>query len=246
MPPNCDAPGSRRARGGVEGTLPSPSASLGHPKVSTAPPRRQASAAKRPVPRGVVRDRRHARQLEAWVQKHRDDHRAADVVVELLIFDWPSEPTTRHLSLELAVAHWRGRALDPDEPVPGCDCEGCRRCVPSCPVCYAVWPTPAPERSARNNDRTSPVTLDVDAARAQSIVDVAHRLGVEPNRHGWAVCPFHEDAHPSLHLNGRKNAAFCNPCGKSWDGIALAGELLNLDFRAAVRWVLGIPDRGAA
>lgn len=81
----------------------------------------------------------------------------------------------------------------------------------------------------------------IDAARAVPILELADRLGIE-HRKGWALCPFHEDRHPSLHLNAKKNAAFCNPCGKSWDAIALVMELERLDFPAAVRWLLGEPE----
>lgn len=93
----------------------------------------------------------------------------------------------------------------------------------------------------RGRARSDLPTLDVDRAREQGIVDVANELGIE-HRRGWARCPFHEDKHPSLHLNPKKNRAFCNPCRRSWDGIALVMELRGLDFPGAVRWLTGEPE----
>jgi hypothetical protein len=141
-------------------------------------------------------------------------------VVEL-IEDAP--PASGHLTLELKAAARRGRPLESGEPVPGCGCETCTRIPPS------------PPRPARWPNRDTLPALDVDRARAVSIRDVAARLGIEANRAGWALCPFHADSSPSLHLNDRKGAAFCNPCGKSWDPIALVMELRGLTFPDAVR-----------
>ncbi len=59
-------------------------------------------------------------------------------------------------------------------------------------------------------------------------------LGIE-HRHGWALCPFHDDRDPSLHLNATKNRAFCNPCGRSWDPISLLMALRGCGFVDAVR-----------
>jgi DNA primase len=78
--------------------------------------------------------------------------------------------------------------------------------------------------------------LDVEAARAVPILDVARRLGWEVNpRRPYVLCPFHEDRAPSLHLNPKKNRAFCNPCCRSWDSIALYRDVRGLSFPDAVR-----------
>lgn len=136
-----------------------------------------------------------------------------------------------HLSAEVASAHWRGRKagtgpvpLDPGQPVPGCGC-------PDCTGLPADHPARHPRRKPR---RDLLPTLNVDAARAVPILDVAAMLGIEHKR-GWAVCPFHADTDPSLHLNAEKQTAFCNVCGKSWDGIALIMEFEKLEFTDAVR-----------
>ena len=60
-------------------------------------------------------------------------------------------------------------------------------------------------------------------------------MGLEVNDHGWGICPFHADTDPSLHVNKAKQAAFCNVCGESWDGIALLMDLEKLEFFQAVK-----------
>jgi hypothetical protein len=124
---------------------------------------------------------------------------------------------SRHLLLELEAAQ-AGRALAPGAPVPRCGCVDCTG-------------IPDPTRPRRPDSHRH---LDVAAARAAPILDVAARFGLT-HRRGWARCPFHDDAHPSFHLNARKNRAFCNVCGRSWDTIALTMELGRLTFPEAVK-----------
>ena len=173
-----------------------------------------------------IRDREHARQVEAWAKRHPDDSRHAAVVDELLAYDWREHadpPLSDHARLEVAAAFRRGRPLEPGEPVPGCPCVVCTG--------IAVVPT-RPKRQERH-DHVLPA-LPVDAARAVGIIEVAAMLGIE-HRRGWALCPFHADSSPSLHLNDRKNAAFCNVCGSSWDPIALLMDYRHIEFVDAVR-----------
>ena len=136
-----------------------------------------------------------------------------------------------HLSAEVASAHWKGRRtgtgpipLDPGQPVPGCGC-------PDCTGVPDDHPARQPKRKPRRDLRP---TLNVDAARAVGILEVAAMLGIE-HKQGWAICPFHADGSPSLHLNPKKGAAFCNPCGKSWDPIALMMEFKKMTFPEAVK-----------
>jgi hypothetical protein len=136
-------------------------------------------------------------------------------------------PLSHHLLLELEAVQ-AGRELQPGAPVPRCGCEAC---------------TGIPEEAVRTHHRDLRRGLDVDAARGVPITVVARSLGIVVNRAGWALCPFHEDRHPSLHLNDRKGAAFCNPCGRSWDPIALLMELGNMTFVDAVR---DLTERNAA
>jgi hypothetical protein len=80
--------------------------------------------------------------------------------------------------------------------------------------------------------------LDITAARDVSIISTARKLGFQVNeKRPWVRCPFHDDSSPSMHLNARKNRAFCNPCGKSWDAIALTMDLQRVSFADAVKQV---------
>jgi hypothetical protein len=150
---------------------------------------------------------------------------------EMLIAYEMTETTTTsdHLKAEVAAAHWKGRrtgtpvALDPGQPVPGCTCPDCTGVAADAPIRQ----TTRPRRDLRP-------ALDVDAARAVGILEVAARLGIEHKR-GWSVCPFHADSSPSLHLNEKKQTAFCNPCGKSWDAIALVMDYRKISFPEAVK-----------
>jgi hypothetical protein len=134
---------------------------------------------------------------------------------------------SEHMALEVAAAVWNGLPLAPGAPVPGCSCSDC-----------TGIPADAPARRPKPRRDLRPA-LDVDAARDASIVAVARSVGIAPNRAGWALCPFHEDRHPSFHLNAGKNRAFCNPCGRSWDPIALLMEMANATFGDAVRELTG-------
>ena len=88
--------------------------------------------------------------------------------------------------------------------------------------------------SRQRDNRDLHPALDVERARAVPILDVAAMLGIA-HRNGWAICPFHADSSPSLHLNPKKQAAFCNPCCKSWDAIALVMEYRKITFADAVK-----------
>lgn len=137
-------------------------------------------------------------------------------------------PLSRHTRLEVAASIHRGAPLAPGEPVPGC----------ACPTCTGLGADdPARQLTLRPQTAALP-PLDVEGARAVPITEVAARLGIE-HRRGWARCPFHDDSDPSFHLNDRKGAAFCNVCGKAWDGIALVEEYRGVSFPEAVRELTG-------
>jgi len=143
--------------------------------------------------------------------------------VELAGWETSGPALSPHVALELEAAVRRGRALDPGERVAGCGCERCTG-IPIPPARTATLPP-------LDDDRPP---LPVEAARAVSILDVAARLGIEHKR-AWCACPFHADSSPSMHLNAKKNAAFCNPCARSWDPIALYMEIRDVTFPDAVK-----------
>lgn len=77
-----------------------------------------------------------------------------------------------------------------------------------------------------------------------SAEDAARQYGVTFDRKGWAVCPFHDDHHPSMSFrNGRFRCWACNATG---DSITFTGQLLGLKPVAAVErlnidFSLGLP-----
>jgi hypothetical protein len=81
--------------------------------------------------------------------------------------------------------------------------------------------------------------LNIDAARDVPIMQVASSLGIQVNRYSRAICPFHDDSHPSFHINTKRNLCWCNPCGRRWSTIDLLIEMRGLTFVDAVRELAG-------
>ena len=78
--------------------------------------------------------------------------------------------------------------------------------------------------------------FELQKLRDLPIEGVAERLGLTVKHHK-ALCPFHEDHHPSLSFSVRKNTYRCFVCGASGGTIDLVMRHLNLDFKAACRWL---------
>ena len=77
---------------------------------------------------------------------------------------------------------------------------------------------------------------ELQKLRDLPIEGVAERLGLRVSRHK-CLCPFHEDSHPSLSFRVSKNTFRCFVCGASGGTIDLVMRHLNLDFKAACRWL---------
>mgnify|MGYP002232803207 CR=1 FL=1 len=67
-------------------------------------------------------------------------------------------------------------------------------------------------------------------------MQVADLLGMGL-RNKRALCIHHDDHHPSLAFNVKKNTCHCYSCGFSADTIGLVRERLNLGFSEACRWL---------
>ena len=79
--------------------------------------------------------------------------------------------------------------------------------------------------------------LEIEKLRELPIEAVAERLGLHVERHK-SLCPFHEDSHPSLSYRVSKNTCRCFVCmTQSIGPIDLVMRHLNLDFKAACRWL---------
>ena len=77
-----------------------------------------------------------------------------------------------------------------------------------------------------------------------SAEDAARHYGLTFDRKGWAVCPFHQDKHPSMSF--RAGRFRCWACNESGDAIDFTGKLLGLEPLAAVErlnsdFMLGLP-----
>ena len=72
-------------------------------------------------------------------------------------------------------------------------------------------------------------------ANIKSIVapaDAAKRYGLPVQRNGMALCPFHNDTHPSMKLYD--DHFYCFACGAHGDVIDLTAKLLGLNFKETV------------
>lgn len=78
--------------------------------------------------------------------------------------------------------------------------------------------------------------FDIQKLCELDILQVADLLGMGL-RNKRALCIHHDDHHPSLAFNVRKNTCHCYSCGFSADTIALVRERLNLGFSEACRWL---------
>lgn len=86
------------------------------------------------------------------------------------------------------------------------------------------------------------------------IFDVCSKLGITLYGMGKltkrAQCWYHDDTHPSMHINKTKNIFKCFVCGKGGDVIKLVQDNENLSFIEACDWLVRefnitvIPDRG--
>lgn len=78
--------------------------------------------------------------------------------------------------------------------------------------------------------------FDIQKLRELDILQVADLLGMGL-RNKRALCIHHDDHHPSLAFNVKKNTCHCYSCGFSADSIALVRERLNLGFSEACHWL---------
>ena len=78
--------------------------------------------------------------------------------------------------------------------------------------------------------------FDIQKLRELPIESVAERLGLRVNRHK-ALCPFHEDSHPSLTFHRASNTFKCFVCGEHGGTITLAMRVLNVSFIEACKWL---------
>ena len=76
----------------------------------------------------------------------------------------------------------------------------------------------------------------VDRLNELPIEDVANKLGLEVKKHK-ARCFMHDDQHPSLSFNTKKNMFFCFVCNKGGGPIQLVQEYNGCGFQDACIWL---------
>ena len=84
--------------------------------------------------------------------------------------------------------------------------------------------------------------LNLQKIREVPIFDVCSKLGI--NLYGMgklakrATCWYHDDKHPSMHVNKKKNIYKCFVCGKGGDVIRLVQDYDNKTFVEACEWLV--------
>ena len=78
--------------------------------------------------------------------------------------------------------------------------------------------------------------FDILQVRQLPVEQVAEALGMTVGRHR-SLCPFHDDTHPSLVFNTRRNSYRCYACDAHGGGIDLVMHLMHLPFVGAVEWL---------
>lgn len=79
-----------------------------------------------------------------------------------------------------------------------------------------------------------------------TVRDVCEQYGIEINRQGFAVCPFHTEDTPSMKVYEGSRGFNCYGCGKNGDVITFVAELFSLNFRQSLEklnsdFSLGLP-----
>lgn len=77
---------------------------------------------------------------------------------------------------------------------------------------------------------------DIQKLRELPIESVAERLGLTVTKHK-AICPFHQDAHPSLSFRVSTNSYKCFVCGAHGGVIDLAMHMLGKNFIETCEWL---------
>jgi len=67
--------------------------------------------------------------------------------------------------------------------------------------------------------------------------DVAERYGLDVNRYGKALCPWHNDRHPSLSFDRRTGRCKCFSCNAGGGAVDLAAALLNVSPLEAAKQI---------
>lgn len=78
--------------------------------------------------------------------------------------------------------------------------------------------------------------FELQKLRDLPIEDIANSLGLTVHKHK-ALCPFHQDQHPSLSFHTGRNTYKCFVCDAHGSVIDLAMHLLGKNFKDTCRWL---------
>lgn len=82
-------------------------------------------------------------------------------------------------------------------------------------------------------DDASSVDIFREVRERVSAQDAARQYGLTFDRRGWALCPFHDDRHPSMSF--RSGRFHCWACDASGDAVDFTARLFGLDAKGALR-----------
>lgn len=79
-----------------------------------------------------------------------------------------------------------------------------------------------------------------------TMLDIARMYGLNVNRASKAICPFHPDRKPSMHIYPGRKGWYCFVCGQGGDVIRFVMMMFGLSFQDAVAKInddfrLGLP-----
>lgn len=79
-----------------------------------------------------------------------------------------------------------------------------------------------------------------DVKERVSIKDVLQHFGLQCNRYGNILCPFHADRNPSCKIYEETNSFYCFSCGAGGDVITFAAKYLNVSNYESAKYLAGV------
>lgn len=86
-----------------------------------------------------------------------------------------------------------------------------------------------------NNSRRRPDVSFAAVKAVTDLADLAAECGVELNRYGMGLCPFHDDRRPSLSVRGER--WHCFGCGEGGDAFDWCERFYRMDTAGALRYL---------
>ena len=80
----------------------------------------------------------------------------------------------------------------------------------------------------------------IEIKNSLDIIDIAHELGLRPDKNGKCLCPFHKDKRPSLQFSKEKQIATCfsgNCSAGTMDVIDLVKKMYSWELPQALAWL---------